>query len=335
LAGQLRDIEITFLSGKETMAVGITDAQVMEIVERTLRSHSDKTIQLPSKISVHAYEGAASIAMPTYIEDMDALGCKWISDSPRNYAHDLPYITGLVVVNDPETCIPLAVMDSSWITKSRTGAVTAIAAKHLARRGSRIMGVIGAGVQGRSNSLAICRVLPDIQTIKVFDIRDEARQKYMREAEKTLDRSIDVMPVENVKEAVESSDVVITAIATTAKMSPIISTEWFKKGVFYAAIDDWSLIGLEAVSKFDKFVTDDLKQTRSFMLKESPKELPTFYAELGDIVTGKKAGRENDIERIMDNNLGLAIHDIALAKRVYELARQKGIGHRLTLDVCD
>jgi ornithine cyclodeaminase/alanine dehydrogenase len=329
----MEEIEIVFLTGKETMSVGLTEAEIMELVRNVLISHSDKNVELPPKIGVHPYKGAISIAMPAFVKNMGALGCKWISDSPRNYARGLPYLTGIIVVNDPETCVPLAIMDASWITKVRTAAATGLAAKYLGRHNSKTMGVIGAGVQGTSNGLAICKILHEVSTIKVFDTRCEAVKRFASEFEKSLGRSVKIIPAESIERAVVDSDVVVTA--TSGVRDPIVSFEWFKEGVFYVAIDDWTVVGLDAVLKFDKFVTDDWEQTRSFMLMESARCLPKLHAQLGDIIAGKKKGRENEFEKIMDNNLGLAILDVTLAKRVYELAKANCIGHNLRLEMCN
>jgi len=316
----------------ETMSAGLSQTETVGLVESALRSHANKTVELPAKIGVHAYKGAESIAMPAHIKGMHAIGCKWISDSPNNYRYNLPYLTGLIVINDPETCVPLAVMDSSWITKIRTAAVTVIAARHLARKDSHTMGLIGAGVQGRANSIAICQLLRDIREVKVFDVRDEAVKRSVGEIEEELNRSIDVRSVKSVRDAVERSDVVVTA--TAGVTAPLVQTDWFKRGVFFAPLDDWRIIGLGAISKFDKFVTDDWEQTRSFMRKES-RTLPKLHAELGEIVAGRKPGRERTQDRIIEMSLGLAIHDVAVAKRIYELAQEKGIGTQLRLDMCD
>jgi ornithine cyclodeaminase/alanine dehydrogenase len=259
---------------------------------------------------------------------MDLAGIKWVAGYPENRKKGLPYITGLFILNDPDTGIPLSVMDASWITAMRTGAVTAISAKYLARKESKILGIIGCGVQGRSNAEALSAIF-DLSEIRAYDVNPDAAEKYRKEIKFKL--GIDVNVMKSPREVVEGSDIVVTAGPILKDPKPVIEAEWFKNGGFAAPLDFDSYWKPSAMHSMDKFVTDDKNQLMYYKSIGYFREIPEVYAELDEIVVGKKPGRESDSERIMAMNLGLAIHDVVVADLIYRKAREMGIGTELEL----
>ena len=267
--------------------------------------------------------------MPAYIPSMNAAGIKWVSGFPENYKRNLPYITGVIILNDPETGVPICIMDAAWVTAMRTGAATAVAAKYLARKESKVFGIIGCGVEGRSNLEAIITVFEDLEEVRAYDINKDNLDRYVSEVKEKYD--IRVMPADSPRKAVEGCDIVVTATPILKNPNPVIEASWFKDGDFACPIDFDSYWKPEAMHSMHKFCTDDKEQLIYYKSVGYFKDIPEVYADLGEIVTGKKAGRENDSERIMSMNLGLAIEDMSTAVKIYEKAKRKGVGVWLNL----
>ena len=267
--------------------------------------------------------------MPAYIPKLRSAGMKWVSGFPENYKVGLPYITGLLILNDPKTGVPISVMDCTWITAKRTGSATAVAAKHLARKNSETLGILGCGVQGKSNLESLSLVLYDLREVKAFDISKEKTRLYSKEMTKKYE--LNVIPVGSPREAVEKCDVVVTAGPILKHPNPVIEPLWFTNGGFACPLDFDSYWKPESIHSMDKFCTDDLQQLKYYKNIGYFSDIPEIYADLGEIVTKKKAGRENDEERIMAMNLGSAIEDMATAIKIYQEAKKKGLGTWLPL----
>jgi ornithine cyclodeaminase/alanine dehydrogenase len=266
--------------------------------------------------------------MPAYFKKLGIGGLKWVSGYPSNRELGLPQIAGLMVVNDMETGLPLAVMDCRWITAARTAAVSAITAKYCAREGSEVLGVIGAGVQGRMTLPTLKEVLPSLREVKVYDINPEASQRYRADFGRRLGLKIKVCG--GVEEAARGSDIILTA--TQRLPAPLVRNEWFDPGCLGMGLEASRAWYGDTILTADKFVTDSWEQTLHFHEQGAfPDGMPRLYAELGDIVCGVKPGREDDEERILAINIGLALEDVIVANRVYEIAKKKDRYKKLTL----
>jgi ornithine cyclodeaminase/alanine dehydrogenase len=322
-------LEILYLSLKDIQGLSVPVGQIVGWVEEALRLKGLGKTEMPPKPGIHTMPDAFIHAMPAYLPDLKAAGMKWVSGYPDNFKKGLPYISGLLILNDPETGIPIAVMDCTWITAMRTGAVTAVAAKYLARPDASVIGIIGCGVQGRSNLEALAAVLKKITTVKAYDARPESQKAYVEEMGKKF--KFNVVGVGSPKEAVISSDVVVTAVPIAKDPQPVIEDSWLKPGALAAPVDLDTLWKAEVMQKVDKFCVDDTPQILRFKSEGYLKSLPEIYADLGEIVAKKKPGRQNDKERIMSMNLGLALEDVAVAIHIYQTALEKGIGRKLPL----
>ncbi len=140
-----------YLSRKDVEAVNLQMPEIIDALEEMFKEKGEGRVEMPPKPGIHTREDAFIHAMPAYIPGLQSAGMKWVSGYPDNQKKKLPYISGLLILNDPDNAIPIAVMDATWITAMRTGAATAVAAKYLARRDSSSVGIIACGVQGRSN----------------------------------------------------------------------------------------------------------------------------------------------------------------------------------------
>jgi ornithine cyclodeaminase/alanine dehydrogenase len=283
-------------------------------------------VEMPPKPGIHTRRDAFIHAMPAYIPSLEAAGLKWVSGYPGNQARGLPYISGLLILNDPETGIPLAIMDCTWITAMRTGAATAIAAKHLARRDSATVGVVACGVQGRSNLEALA-CTHSLKHVKAYDISFEIARRYAREMGDRL--QVDIEPVQELPEAVRGLDIVVTSGPILKQPKPQIPPGWLASGSFASLVDFDSYWQGAALGEADKLATDDLAQMRYYRKEGYFRETPEPYADLGEIVAGTKPGRETDGERTVSINLGLALEDMATAIRVYRRAQAMNLGTEL------
>ena len=319
---------ILYLSRKDVEQVNLGMKEIIDSLDNMFKEKGAGRVEMPPKPGIHTQPDAFIHAMPAYIPKMESAGMKWVSGYPENQKRGLPYITGLIILNDAETGIPTAVMDCTWITAMRTGAATAVAARYLAREESSTVGILACGVQGRSNLEALA-CLYDIKKVKAYDIYPEVAEEFTREMSRKLDVEIEV--VQNPKQAVVNLDLVVTSGPILKNPEPVIEANWLAEGAFASPVDFDSFWQGAALRQADKLATDDMGQMSYYRKAGYFGETPQPYADLGEIVVGKKPGRESDSERTIAINLGLALDDMATAPLVYTLARKKGIGTELPL----
>ncbi|MGA2627734.1 MAG: ornithine cyclodeaminase family protein [Candidatus Bathyarchaeia archaeon] len=319
---------ILYLSRADIETLDFRMVDIITAVEEAFKEKGAGRVEMPPKPGIHPPHDAFIHAMPAYLPGLSAAGIKWVSGYPENFRQGLPYISGLIILNDPNTGLPISVMDAAWITAKRTGAATALAAKYLARPDSKILGIIGCGVQGRSNLEALNAVMK-LEEVRVYDISSENLRRYADEM--TAEFGLAIKPVNNPREAVENSDIIVTAGPILKHPRPTIEKSWAKAGVFACPVDFDSYWKPEAMFMMDKFYADDIPQLEYYRSTGYFQNIPDVYAELGEVVAGRKAGRESANERIMSMNLGVAIEDIALAVQIYKEAKRTGKGKELPL----
>lgn len=322
------ELQLLYLSRADVEAVALDMPTIIELLEKAFLEKSQGKVEMPPKPGIHPLPNAFIHAMPAFIPALQSAGIKWVSGFPGNTARGLPYITGLLVLNDAQTGIPYAVMDCTWITANRTGAKTAIAARYLARPGSETAGILACGTQGRTNLLALATLFP-LRRVFAYDIDPQAQARYIEEMRARF--SFEIIGVRQPREAVIESDLVVTSGPILANPTPTIEKDWLKPGAFGSAVDYDSYWSGPALAQIDKLVTDDLPQFHDHRRGGYFKHTPEPYAELGDLVAGSKPGRQNDSERTLAMNLGLAMDDMAVAPEIYRRARQLGLGVWLQL----
>lgn len=308
-----------------------TSVPMREIIDALIGMFEEKGVgnaEMPPKPGIHPRGDAFIHAMPGYLPGSRAAGMKWVSGYPQNRERGLPYISGLIILNDPDTGIPISVMDATWVTAMRTGAATAVAAKHLARPDSRTVGIVACGVQGRTNLEALA-CLFDITHVRAFDSNPEAAERFAAEVPEHLGIAVEV--ADTPRAAVENLDLVVTSGPIHKHPSPTIEPGWLAPGAFACPIDFDSYWHGNALHDADKFATDDRSQLEYYRDIGYFQSTPTPYADLGEIVVGSRPGREDDRERIICMNLGLALEDVATARLIYDRARDRGIGTELEL----
>ena len=332
----MKDIEFLYLSQRDVISTGVTMATAIESVEDAFRHHmAGKTI-LPYKtvVDLGEIERGRGNAMPGYVGgDYEALGIKWIAGFPQNpRKYGLPRATGFFILNDSWTGVPLSIMDCTWLSALRTGAVTGAGAKLLARRDSESVAIIGAGVQGRTQLEALMVALPGIKTVRAFDINMETSKTFAEEMGSAF--GIDVTAVESAEEAVVGADIIVTV---TVADEPIVKDAWLKPGSFFSAVGSYQEEEFEAVLNSDLIVVDDTDTVLhrgtpvvALMLNDKMIERERIV-DFGDILTGAVPGRTNADQRIFFSPIGMGIHDICLCHKVYGIAKEKGIGTSLKL----
>ncbi len=320
---------LLYLSQADVDATGLTMGRIIEELELAFKEKGEGRVEMPPKPGIHPGGGDNFIhAMPAYIPRLKAAGVKWVSGFPENSKKGLPYISGLLVLNDPETGLPKSVMDCVWITAARTGAATAISAKYLARPDSQSVGVLGCGVQGRSNVEALVELFK-LETVKAYDISDKAASSYSAEIRERFE--LDVTIVGSPREAVIGCDIVVTAGPILKEPHATIKAGWLEEGAFASLVDFDSYWHPDAMSEVAKFCTDDMPQLRHYQEVGYFQDIPEVYADLGELVSREKPGRESAEERTMTANLGLAMDDVAVAPLIYQMAMEKSIGTWLPL----
>ena len=332
----MSDIEFLYLTQADVRATGVDMSMVMDAVEDSFRLHHLGQTNLPHKtvLDLGERERGRGNAMPAYVGgDYDTFGIKWIAGFPKNpILHSLPRATGFFILNDSWKGIPLAVMDCTLLSAMRTGAVTGVGAKYLARSDSESVAMIGAGVQARTQLEALKVALPGLKEARVFDIRYGAAEQYAAEMSHKL--AMDVRAVNSAEAAVRDADVVVTV---TVADEPIVKDAWMKPGSYFAAVGSYQEEEFAVVQNSDKVIVDGLEHVlhretpvialmvTQGMIREED------IAELGGIVCGKAPGRETPEERVFFSPIGMGTEDVCVCTRVYRLAVEKGIGTILGL----
>ncbi|MBP1760347.1 MAG: Ornithine cyclodeaminase [Firmicutes bacterium] len=322
--------EILYLSRDNIGALNIGMSNVISLLEESFLEKAKGNVEALPKIELHPKQDDNFInAMLCSFPKFKAAGLKWISAYPGNREKGLPYISGLIVLNDQETGFPMAIMEAGILTAIRTGAVTGLSAKYLARKNSHTVAILGCGVQARTQLQAVLSICPEINTVKAYDINNEATTSFAQEME--LNFKVIVEHALNPLKAVEDSDIIITAGPILASPQPVIERSWLKEGCFGAPIDYdsyWRKSSFEAAARI---YVDDVPQFESHREMGYFSTVPTVYGDLADLVSGKIPGRLNDSERIIAINLGLSLEDIAVAALVYDHAKKHGVGQILSI----
>ncbi len=329
--------DILFLNNKAMDELGASDMQaVIRDVERVYMLTQQGDVIAPGKcvmrwgktIEDENVLGRIN-AMPGYIGgEYDMAGIKWIGSGPMNYKKGLPRASVTIILNDPDTKLPLCIADGTAVSTMRTGASGGVAVKFLAKSDASVMTICGAGAQAPTQLEAALIARPTISTVYVYDIRMENAERF---AKATMEKypEVTAIPTDNVEEAVRKSDIIDCVTLAT---EPFIKGEWLKKGSLVMNMADFE-VDYECIKRCDKLVVDywdNIKHrmisTVALMWKDGLLSDSDIHAELGEILNGSKCARENDDEIIYFNAVGAGIMDIAVAARCYRNALKQGKG---------
>jgi len=306
--------------------------EVMEKVELAFKEKGLKRVQMPAKIYVfyRKYDGDLRV-MPSYLEELDVSAVKIVNSHPENRVkYGLPTVMAVVVLVNPKNGFPLAIMGGKTLTDMRTGAAGGIAAKYLARKNSKIVGMVGAGAQARTQLASLLEVYGKLEEVRVWGLYGTG-DEFAAEIKSKYSNINRTFSVKSVREAVEGADIVVTA---TPSRQPLVMNDMVSPGMHF------NCIGADAPGKEEldpmilkraKIVVDDWEQashggeinvplSKGIITKED------VWAEIGEIVAGLKPGREREDEITVFASTGLAIQDAIVAKLVYDKALKKGVG---------
>jgi ornithine cyclodeaminase/alanine dehydrogenase len=322
----------TLLINQEQVKSLLDMPTALKIVEQVYRAHGEGKVVMPTKITLDLGEGRPwppykgfMNAMPAYLGDVDIAGIKWAGGFQDNYKMGLPYISAMILLINPKNGTFLAAMDGAHITAVRTGAASAICAKALTRKDASILGIIGAGVQGRMHLRAFQQVFK-LKEVRVFDTKEGAAEKYREEM--TAELRLNILPKRSYQEVVEGADIICTV---TVGDEPMVKKKWLKKGNLIISAGSYQELDPDVVLSADKIVVDHWGQAShrgelAKLVEAGKIGEKNIHAEIGDILAGKKKGRERDDENILVVPIGLGSVDIGCAVEVYRKAIEKGTG---------
>lgn len=306
----------------------------MDVVESAFAELANGTAVLPLRTNIKPPDGLC-LYMPAYLQKSEALACKVVTVYKNNPSKfEMPVVIGKVLVQDPKTGDVICIMDGGYLTAVRTGAASGVATKYLAREGARqVAGIFGTGVQAVMQLWAVTEAR-EIEKAIVYDVSDEAANKFVKEMTEKL--GIEIIKV-NTPDEVLDADIICTA---TSSPTPVFDGAKVKPGAHINNIGSHTPNARELDSKIvkrSKFIGDSkeacFNEAGDIMipLQNGEIEESHFYAELGEVITGKKKGRESLEEITLFKSNGLAIQDVATAKLIYDKAVSAGIGTEVSI----
>ena len=331
----MQPIHLHYLNMLDVEALALTDDEILAAIEAGLAAQGrGETVIEPRMHLVpdKNVQGHFNVLRGAFRAPINFAGVKVISDYVDNYKQGLPSEVGLLLLMDPGNGVPKAIIDGSHLTDMRTGAVTAIGAKYLARKNSRVLGHIGARGTAYWNVRLLDRLF-NFDEIRVHSRRPESRDGFA--ARLSRDLSKPVRATTDWQSCVEGADIVIEA-SRLPEPAPMLKTAWIKPGAFVVPYGTMSAVELSLTDIMSKLVVDDWGQCKGGQfgslrahVEAGKLSEKTLHAEMGEIVAGLKPGRQNDDETILFWHRGLSLSDIALGHTMLEKAGRLGIGQRL------
>jgi len=318
------DRQLLYLSRSDVEAVGLSPSDIVDAVEQALREKALGRAQMPPKHWLTSGDRRFFSAMTSVLPAVGASACKWQSGSPDNQQYGLPFITGLLILNDLETGAPLAIMDSTWLTAQRTAAATAVAARCLAAKTPQVFAVIGCGVQARTNFEMLRYAFPKLSAIQAYDIVPDATRRYADEMQSRYGAS--VKQCRTPQAAIENADIVVTCGPITAKPDRVGELNWLKQGALVVTLDYDCYWKPEALGAADAIFTDDIPQLEHQREYGYFSGVRAIAGEVGDVLTGRVGARPRATAKIFSINMGIALEDAAVGARIYLAARTQGHG---------
>ncbi len=327
-------VEITWLNGPDIDQLAMTDEEILAAVEKGLEAQGSGAAVIEPRVHLTpdpAFRGHFNV-LRGYVAPMGYAGVKIVGDYIDNYQRGLPSEMALLNLFDPHTGMPRAILDATAITDMRTGAMTALGGKYLGRKGSKILGHVGA----RGTAYWNVRLLDhyfDFDEIRVHSRRPESREAFAARLEHDLGKPVVV--TDNWKDCLDGAEILVEA-SRLEQRAELFRTEWIKPGSTVIPYGTVSALEFTLPDVMDKIVIDDFGQFRAGKLGALRPQIDagtvsesTVFGELCEIVTGKKPGRERDDETILFWHRGLSLSDIALGVAMLEKARTMGLGQQL------
>jgi alanine dehydrogenase len=334
----MHPLHIVYLNGPDIEGLALSDAEILAAVEAGLDAQGRKQVVIEPRMHLvpdHSSLGHFNV-LRGVIHPLGLAGVKVVGDFVNNHEIGLPSEIGMLTLFDPRTGVPLAILSATSITDMRTGAMTALGAKFLARKDSKILGHIGA----RGTSYWNIRLLNhffDFEEIRVHSKRPESRQALAAKLSKDLGKP--VTAVDTWEKCVRDADIVVEA-TRLIEPQPLLKTEWIRTGALVIPYGTMSAVELSLTDIMDKVVVDDWGQCRKGLPYGALRQHVdldkiterSLHAELGQIVANLRPGRESDSETILFWHRGLSLSDIALGGAILDKAGALSVGQTLRFD---
>lgn len=320
--------EVRWLSARDIDRLGITMAEIMDGVEAGFAALGRGEAEMPAKIGIHPRKDCFTHAMPCHLGgSLDRAGVKCVSAYPTNPAKGLPYISGIILVTDPETGLPQAVMDAAWVTAWRTGAASGVYARHFGDPKTRSVAVIGTGVQGRVNLLAMKEVFPLLDDVRCCNPRAASAQRFADDMQPRVPDAVFSVHTD-LDTALNDADVVVTCTPITDSPARPLTRDLLRDDCLVIAVDYDALVHADVFAG-GHFTCDNRAQY--LWTREQGRYFRNGYpgpsdvdADMGEICTGMKAAvREGRRGAVL---MGIASHDVMTASLVFERAAKAGLG---------
>ena len=323
----------TLLLSEQNVKKLLSIEDVMQSVELAFKMKGLGHVQMPCKqyLFFKKYNGDLR-TMPSYLEESDIVAVKVVNSHPENRVkHNLPSVMATIILIDPKTGAPLAIMGGTWITDLRTGVAGTIAAKYLAKEKPKIIGLIGAGAQANTQLMSLLHHYKNIQQVKIWSRSEKTQSNFLKFMKSLHIEKPKLILVKRIEEAVQYSDIVVT---TTPSTEPLILEKWISKGTHI------NCIGADAPGKQEldpniliksKIIVDDWNQgchsgEINVPLSKRIINKTDIFGDICEIVAGLKPGRTSKNEITVFTSTGLAIQDAATANVVYQNALRKKLG---------
>lgn len=322
--------EVLWLTQEECIKAGPNVEETIELIRQALEAHGKKEYEMPAKIGIHPFSDVFFHAMPAYVPNNLACGMKWIECFPRNPSeYNLPQTTGLLILNDILTGIPIAVMDSAWLTAMRTPAVTALAAGAL-HPDAKTFGMFGCGVQGIGHIRYITKTLKNLEKIFIYDVNDKSMENLISEVSEEV--SVPIVKASGPEELVKSCEVISSATIILLEPLKIVKKEWVRKGQTILPCDLNTFWEPEICRMADKYIVDSIDEHKLFEnMGYFPDGLADITCETGEVIAGLHAGRTNENELIVCSNIGISVSDVIMGKAILDRAFEMGLGRKVPL----
>ncbi len=307
--------------------------EALSVVETAFKDYALGNSKMPSKVYLNLPEFSGDFrAMPAYSFQHQIAGVKWVNSHSKNPQKGLPSVMALLILNDPATAVPLAILEGSFLTNMRTGAAGAVAAKYLAKKDASITAFVGSGQQAYYQALALLKIFK-LTELRIFDTHAESKKTFSQKIKDSF--NISIHDYRSLPSCLEGAHIVVT---TTPSHTPLVLENWILPGTHINAIgaDAPGKQELDAnLVKKSRIVVDDLDQAShsgeiNMPLKEHLISSSDIQGTLGDLILGKYSGRQVSSDITLFDSTGLAIQDIAAGAYIYKKAKKMGIGETIS-----
>lgn len=328
-------VYVDFLNRFDIESLHLTDAEILAAIDKSLQLQGKGKTAIEPRMHIHPQtevEGHFNVLRGWIGGGIEAAGVKVVGDFVDNYQTARPSEYGVLTLFDQNTGAPMAILDATGLTDMRTGAMTALGAKYLAPRKSRVLAHVGSRGTAYWN-VRLLNHLFDFDEIRIHSRRIESREAFADILRRDLGR--DIVVTDDWKSCIEGADVVVEATRLSTP-TPLLKTEWIKPGALVVPYGTMSAVELTLTDIMDKLVMDDWGQAKAGRLGSLRAHVDsgklsetTLHAELGEIAAGLKLGRESENETILFWHRGLSLSDIALGHAILEKAKKNAVGQRL------